>query len=153
MTQVNSSHVDTEEVRLIQQATQGDSAAFGNLFEAHYEGVYQYCLRLTGDAHLAEDITQEAFIQAHRNLHRFGAPWRLRPWLYQIARNVFLMHARRDSPESALDTDVPLSGPGPEQQVIAGETSVLVRGALQRLNPHYREVLMLREIDGFPYSE
>jgi RNA polymerase sigma-70 factor, ECF subfamily len=143
----------TSEIHLIKQAAGGDNEAFAAVFDQYHESIFAFVMRLANDADIAEDITQETFIRAHHNLDRFGPPWRMRSWLQQIARNVFLQHLQGNSPQEALDTEIAFSGPDPEQEVIAVEMSVLIQCTLERLAPRYREALTLREMDGFPYSE
>ncbi len=144
------------EIRLIQQAGRGDKAAFETLFEAHFQAVYNYALNLSGDPALAEDLTQETFIRAHRSLSRFGPPWKFRPWLFQITRNLLQDHARRQHDLPELDEAVALMRdpqPGPEQTLLSSERSARIRNALRRLPPHHREALILRELEGLSYDE
>ncbi len=147
--------VQDVDIRLIQQAAKGDADAFATLFDQHYQAVYSYVLWQGGDPDLAEDITQETFIRAHANLHRLGPPWKIRAWLFRLARNLFIDHHRRKDPSVRLDTDIPLASdePSPERQVLIGELSSPVKRALRGLSGHQREALVLREVEGFPYAD
>jgi RNA polymerase sigma-70 factor, ECF subfamily len=146
-------NVVIDHIDLIKQAVNGDSEAFAAVFDQYRDNVFTYVMRLTNDSDLAEDITQETFIRAHKNLNRFGQPWHIRPWLCQIARNVFLQQMQGRLAQEILDGEMAFTGPGPEQLVIAVETTELIRDTLDQLAPHYREALTLRELDGFPYNE
>jgi RNA polymerase sigma-70 factor (ECF subfamily) len=75
------------EIEHIQQAKRGDAAAWGNLVRQHQEAIFRLAYLLLHDVDDAEDVTQETFIRAYRNLHRFDSTRPLRPWLLEIARN------------------------------------------------------------------
>ncbi len=144
------------EITLIEQAAGGDIGAFENLFQAHFQAVYNYALNLGGDPALAEDLTQETFIRAHRSLARFGPPWKFRPWLFQIARNLLQDYDRRQHDLPELDEAAALvrdPGPGPEQTLLSSERNARIRTALRRLPEHHREALILRELEGLSYAD
>jgi RNA polymerase sigma-70 factor (ECF subfamily) len=84
-----------EERRLVVAAADGSAAAFEALYRLHAARVYALCLRMTGQVALAEDCTQEAFIQAWRGLPRFETRSAFGTWLHRIAVNTVLQHARR----------------------------------------------------------
>ena len=140
---------------MIQRAAGGDGDAFGMLFEKHFQTIYNYVLWLCNDPDQAEDLTQETFIRAHRSLGQLGPPWRIKPWLYRLAHNLFIDYARQKKPVHPLDPDAPIPSneDNPERQLMAAELSGPVRSALKRLAPNYREALVLREVQGFPYAE
>jgi RNA polymerase sigma-70 factor (ECF subfamily) len=147
--------VQDVDVRLIQRAAKGDADAFATLFDQNYQAVYSFVLWQAGDPDLAEDITQETFIRAHAKLHRLGPPWKIRAWLFQLARNLYIDQYRRKDPSVRLDTDIPLASdePSPERQVLIGELSSPVKRALRGLSLPQREALVLREVEGFPYAD
>jgi RNA polymerase sigma-70 factor (ECF subfamily) len=97
------------EISLIQRAARGDAEAFSTLFDNHHQAVYEYCLWLAGDPDLAEDITQETFIRAHKNLHRLGPPWKIRAWLCRLARNLYIDHYRQHPFVESLDPEAPIA--------------------------------------------
>jgi RNA polymerase sigma-70 factor (ECF subfamily) len=144
------------EITLIEQAAGGDIDAFEDLFQAHFQAVYNYALNLGGDPALAEDLTQETFIRAHRSLVHFGHPWKFRPWLFQITRNLLQDYDRRqhELPElgdaTALVRD---PSPGPEQTLLSSERNARIRTALHRLPEQHREALILRELEGLSYAD
>jgi RNA polymerase sigma-70 factor (ECF subfamily) len=144
------------EINLIQQAARGDMAAFESLFQAHFRPVYSYALNLSGDPALAEDLTQDTFIRAHRSLSRFGSPWNFRPWLFQITRNLLQDHIRRGHDVPMVDeagAAWPDPQPGPEQTMLSAERGARIRNALGRLPEHHREALILRELEGLSYDD
>src|SRR3981081_3959079 len=86
------------EAALVQRACTGDSRAFERLYREHAGRVYGLCLRMTRDVQLAEDCTQETFINAWRALPRFETRSSLSTWLHRIAVNVSLAKRRKASP-------------------------------------------------------
>lgn len=98
------------EARLCQSAAQGDRAAFGELVRQYQSALRSQLRRLTrGDVALADDLAQDSFLLAWRALPSFQGQARFSTWLYRIAYNCYLMHARRGesshSTESLPDTE------------------------------------------------
>ena len=95
------------EAALVQRARSGDVRAFERLYREHVGRVYGLCLRMTRDAAVAEDCTQETFVNAWRALDRFETRSSLSTWLHRIAVNVALSRRRKASPvlENALAGD------------------------------------------------
>src|SRR6267154_2283904 len=103
--QADDTRVDWE-AALVQRACSGDSRAFERLYREHAGKVYVLCLRMTRDVQLAEDCTQETFINAWRALARFETRSSLSTWLHRIAVNVSLAKRRKASPvEPSLDDE------------------------------------------------
>ena len=82
------------EAELIIGARQGDDEAYETLVRQHQEAVFRLAYLITGDADEAEDVAQETFIRAFRDLHRFDISRPLRPWLLRITRNTALNNRR-----------------------------------------------------------
>src|ERR1700758_792054 len=83
---------------LVQRATAGDTRAFERLYREHAGRVYGLCLRMTRDPQLAEDCTQDTFINAWRALGKFETRSSLATWLHRIAVNVSLAKRRKSGP-------------------------------------------------------
>ena len=94
------------ERRLVEAAVAGSTAAFEQLYRLHVRKVHGLCLRMTGQRELAEDCTQEAFIQAWRALPRFEARAGFGTWLHRIAVNAVLGQARRRGERLGTDASV-----------------------------------------------
>ena len=144
------------EEMLVAKAQQGDRRAFGELVGIHYAGVIQVVYHLSGNAQVAEDAAQEAFLRAWLHLPEYRHQSSLRSWLYRIAVNAALDMLRREAKLSNEDlNDLPLADgqPGPEAAVVAGERARLVRQAVDLLPPASRAVLVLREYQGLSYQE
>jgi RNA polymerase sigma-70 factor (ECF subfamily) len=141
---------------LIEQARQGDRNAYGELVRRHYQGVVLVVTRMCGDAGLAEDAAQEAFLRAWVNLASFKPSGSLRNWLYRIAINAAL-DVLRHKPEETLEDEqaarMPDPAEEPETALIEKEQAVLIHQAVKSLPEAARVVLVLREYGGLSYRE
>lgn len=146
--------VRNTDVNLIQLAVRGNADAFSALFEHYFDSVYHFALWLCGDPQLAEDLTQETFIRAHKNMHKLGPPWNMRSWMYRMARNLYFDMRRREPEVHPLDPQsYSSSDADPEYHLVMSELSGPVRSALQRLSPNHREALILREVEHMQYED
>ncbi len=138
----------------IARAQAGDRQAFGELVYHYREGVINVVYRMCGDANLAEDAAQEAFIRAWQHLPRYQSRSPFRNWLYRIATNVAVDGLRRERDTVDIE-DAPLaaSSPGPEAAVEHNERAEQVRQAVLALTPASRLVLVLREYENLSYKE
>ena len=145
-----------DETALIQKAQTGDRNAFGELVIHYYPGVVQVVFRLCGDAGLAQDMAQEAFLRSWINLPSFRPQSSLRNWLYRIAVNATLDVLRR-RPEEQFEDEVIQMSPdqamGPESALIEKERVALLQQAMRSLPEAARSVLVLREYGGLSYQE
>ena len=119
------------ELELITQAQGGDRRAFGELVHLHREGVVNVVYRMCGDANLAEDAAQEAFIRAWQHLPSYRPRSPFRNWVYRIATNAALDALRREREMVDVDS-LPLvaSDEGPEAAVEGIERGEQVRRAV-----------------------
>lgn len=123
-------------------------------FHEVYPSLYRYCFRLTGDADVAEDAAQEAFVRLFEREPDGERP-SLRAWLYRVATNFVRDRARvRSGREDLLEQHgAPLrSHPSPEGQLERREERALVRRVLDRIPERDRRMLLMRE-EGFRYRE
>jgi RNA polymerase sigma-70 factor (ECF subfamily) len=144
------------ETDLVEQARQGDRHAFGELVCRYYPGVIQVVYRLCGDAGLAQDMTQEAFLRAWINFPSFRPQSCLRNWLYRIAVNATLDVLRRRSEVTLEDEAVQMiadQADDPEIVLIKKERVTLLQKAMQSLPEAARAVLVLREYGELSYQE
>jgi len=143
------------DLQLVQKAVNGNRKAFTSLFNRYFQSVYNFALMLSHDPALAEDLTQEAFIRAHANLDKLGPPWNFRAWIFRLTRNYFIDLTRKDRDVDPLeeDTIVRSTGPGPERETMSREAANRVQNTLNKLTPQHREILVLRELNQFSYSE
>jgi RNA polymerase sigma-70 factor (ECF subfamily) len=144
------------EASLIERAQNGDRHAFGELVRCHYQGVVLVVSRMCGDAGLAEDAAQEAFMRAWINLPFYQPKGSLRNWLYRIAVNAALDVLRRKPEETLEDEEVqmvPDQALGPEMALIEKERTAMLQQAMQSLPEAARSVIVLREYGSLSYQE
>jgi RNA polymerase sigma-70 factor (ECF subfamily) len=145
--------VETE-LDLITRAQQGDRRAFGELVRRHRQGVVNVVYRMCGDANLAEDAAQEAFIRAWQHLSSYRPRAPFRNWVYRIATNAALDALRREQKTVDIDAlSLAAGGRGPEATVEGKERAERVQQAVLVLPPASRVVLVLREYEGLSYRE
>jgi RNA polymerase sigma-70 factor, ECF subfamily len=154
MTQIEpeDTRVDWEGA-LVQRACAGDVRAFERLYREHVGRVYGLCLRMTRDPAMAEDCTQEAFINAWKALSRFETRSSLATWLHRIAVNVALAKRRKasvvlestsDGDDEVIESDWTLETPLEVNEIEA---------AIERLPEGARDVLVLHAIYGYSHLE
>lgn len=144
--------IDAEE-QWIERAREGDRAAFEHIYRAYVGKVYGLCLRLTRETSVAEDCTQETFINAWRNLQRFEGRSALGTWLHRIAVNASLARGRRGHLE-VVPAPQSEEGEEPTLGVIDDATPPLdVEAAIASLPEGARHVLVLYGIYGYTHEE
>ncbi len=140
---------------LVERARSGDTRAFERLYREHAGKVYGLCLRMTRDAALAEDCTQETFINAWRALDRFETRSSLGTWLHRIAVNAVLAKRRKATPvvvdcesvegeDEGIETEWTLETPLEVQEI---------ENAIHALPDGARDVLVLYGIYGYSHAE
>src|SRR4029077_5157115 len=148
--QVGDSRVDWEGA-LVQRACAGDSRAFERLYREHAGKVYGLCLRLTRDAHLAEDCTQDTFINAWKALPQFQTRSSLSTWLHRIAVNVSLGRRRKATPvEEAAEDEESLAGGWTLETPVEVEE---LEAAIDALPDGARDALVLHALYGYSHVE
>jgi RNA polymerase sigma-70 factor, ECF subfamily len=159
------------EEQFLERLKSGDAAAFNHLVLERSGDIYALLYRLTEDAEEARDLTQEVFLQAFRNIGGFRGEADLRTWLYRIAvnqaRNRWRWWKRRRR-DRTVSLDAPAgddredsfgagladaSGRNPEQEALERERERALLTALRSLSRPYREVILLRDIEGLSYED
>ena len=168
-----STEANREDERLVAAYLAGDERALTLLIERHITPIYNFTYRLVGNAHDAEDVTQEAFFKAWRNLTRYrmdkGA--RFRTWLFAIAHNtaidLFRKNKKRALPfsdfsargEEDSDNENPIlnrlvdTQPLPDDAAIRSADVRIMKDAIQNMPPHYRDVLLLYYQNDMSFDE
>jgi RNA polymerase sigma-70 factor (ECF subfamily) len=146
--------VDREEERQIDRARRGDAAAIDWLLARYRSRVVRLATHILRRSGEAEDVAQEAFVRAFRNLHTYRAEGRFYTWLYQIVVRVCLDRTRlaRWSRELPLET-LSASEGATDSALDAVESRLLVETLLDQLAPPMRAMLVLRELEGLEYEE
>jgi RNA polymerase sigma-70 factor (ECF subfamily) len=138
---------------LVEACLSGDPAAFGALVDSYEGKLYNVALQITRSRDDAMDVTQSAFVKAYEKLHTFDPSYRFFSWIYRIAINEALNHARRKGPVTGLDLDSLLGPDDPEQASSDHETRRLLYQAVGELSPEHRTVVVLKHLEGLSYRE
>jgi RNA polymerase sigma-70 factor (ECF subfamily) len=150
----NSAASEQTERDLIARAQQGDKQAFGELVLRHRQGVINVVYRMCGDANLAEDVAQDAFVRAWQHLCSYRPHSPFRNWVYRIAANAALDVLRAEKETADVDSlPLPATGDGPDALAERNERAEAVRRAVMALPPSSRAALVLREYEGLQYQE
>jgi len=139
----------------------GQTALFEVLMRRHNERIYRTARAILRDESEAEDVMQQAYVNAYTHLRQFDGRSKFSTWLTRIAVNEALARARRRGRYTTMDGDessVELPGafdttPDPERQAISRELGALVEAAVDRLPDGTREVFMLRQVEGMSTEE
>jgi RNA polymerase sigma-70 factor (ECF subfamily) len=151
---VEPNDIDTPD--LLRRSAQGDEEAFVALYRRFQAGIYRFAWRMTGSREAAEDVTQETFLVVVRGPGRYDeSRGAFGPYLYGIARNLLIKRAGRERPFVALgDDEESLRSHGDPGEDLDRRLAVeAVRQAVLTLPEHYREVVVLAELQGLPYEE
>ena len=127
--------------------------AFRGLYERHAGGLRYYLLRMTGSAHLADDLTQEAFLRALGSLEQFSEQSSFKTWIYSIATNLLKDHARRKAAVGAVSENTPGGQPTPADLAERNEEAQRVRDAVDALPEALRAPLVLVRFEGMKYRQ
>jgi len=143
---------------LVRRAQEGYLDAYAQLVDRHSPRAYRVALRLLGNHHDAEDVTQDAFVVAWESLPRYRHEASFSTWLYRITTNRAINLANRraradqQDPHDALQTEADPS-PGPAQQAELLATSQALRDAIAELPMEQRVPLVLRQFEKLSYAE
>ena len=149
-----------DDAAAVARARRGDEDAFRLLVERHSRSIYRLAYRMTGRPEDAEDVVQEAFVKAYKQIDRFEARSNFGTWLYRIAFNCAVDFTRtrqhRDRPESldVLERRVPETrGPGADDLVFATEIDGSIQRALSELSAEERAAFLMRHYQGCSIEE
>ena len=152
----------TEEDALVEAAQGGDGEALDALLRQYQPRVLRFGMKMCRDHEAAQDVLQETLLAAARTLHGFRGSSSLSTWLYTIARS-FCIKSRRRSVFApvvvSLERDASDArgaadpAPDPERALAARELGAALEAGIASLEPEYREVLLLRDVEGLSAAE
>jgi RNA polymerase sigma-70 factor (ECF subfamily) len=159
--------IPSEDSELLARAQQGDTAAFEALVERHRGRVYGLARRMLNSDDDAAEVLQESFISAYRNLPNFRGDAQFGSWVYRIAANHALMRLRHrkvvNQVESPLDEptfndrgslmDGVSDFKDAEGEAMDAELRRAIEQATETLGPEYKEVFVLKDLEGLSYEE
>jgi RNA polymerase sigma-70 factor (ECF subfamily) len=147
-----------EEQRLLQQAQEGDRAAFATLVQRYWDRLYRWLYNMCHDRHSAEDLAQETFLKAFAHIARFRPGTNFAAWLFRIAHNNFANLYRsqtrqRGRQREALTEDVPAPDSNPLEEALSRESVQELGRAIAELPSDYRSALLLRVEEGMSFRQ
>ena len=155
-----------QEREIIDRVLSGDTEAFEALVLEHQNKVYSLALRMVGNEEDARDMAQEAFIRAFSSLTGFRGDSKFSVWLYRLTSNICIDFLRSrakkrtvsmtwtdDEGDDAGELEIADERFSPEEQFDRTSIRESVQRGLDSLSPQYREILVLREINGLSYEE
>ncbi len=131
---------------------------FEAIYKEYFPRIYAFLLKMCGDPHLSEELTQESFYQAYKSFHRYSGECEIFTWLAAVAKNTFYKHLRKNKNRN-LSLEVaeiegcqPLEG-SPESEYIEKEEREMLRRSTDSLPGKYRDVAVLRIYADLPFSQ
>jgi RNA polymerase sigma-70 factor (ECF subfamily) len=140
--------------QIVAQVLGGQTGLFEVLMRRYNERVYRAARSIVRDEAEAEDVMQQAYVNAYTHLRQFGGKARFSTWLIRIAINEALGRVRRRTKyevfdeESNVESLMPQVSPNPERHAFTGELQALLEWAIDALPDGAREVFMLRDVEG-----
>ena len=157
---------ETDEAALVAQSREGDGRAFGELVRRYEGKIFRLAQHVTQNREDAEDVLQETFLKAYEHLDQFQGTARFYTWIVRIAVNQALMKLRRrrtdrsvsldeaiDAGEDTIVREVAAWDENPEQKFSRAEFGQILDAAILGLEPAYRSVFVLRDIDELSTEE
>jgi RNA polymerase sigma-70 factor, ECF subfamily len=155
-----------DEHLLVAAAKKGDAAAFEELVNRYENKIFRLTMNITGNREDAEDAMQDAFLKAYAHLKEFQGDSRFYTWLVRIAANEGLMRLRKRRP-GHFSLDEPIENddadlipreledwkPSPEREYAQEELQRILAEAIEKLEPDYRIVLVLRDLEELSTKE
>lgn len=162
----DSKNLPISDEEVVRRVSAGEIGLFEIIMRRYNQRLYRVARAIVRDDAEAEDVTQQAFLNAYRHLDQFASRAMFSTWLTKIVVHEALARARRrgrfDEQEAGDDFDdrdeeavaaLTAPGPDPERQAFAGELRALIESAIDRLPEHYRVVFVMREVDGMSTAE
>ena len=159
----------SSDLELITAVKDGDSRAFAVLADRYRARIYQHCLRKTLNPVASEDLTQEVLLRIHRAMGRYQTAHSFYTWVYRITANLCIDYFRRRQcqpddlalrPEAGMDQQLPDQDPAfvrrpadPGEVLLSKELTRIVRDAIDALPASLRDILKLRDLEGYSYGE
>ncbi|MGH9657163.1 MAG: RNA polymerase sigma factor, partial [Bryobacteraceae bacterium] len=148
----------------IAEVCAGNSDAYRVLVDRHSRNIFRLAYRMTGNEQDAEDVVQEAFLRAYRQIQKFDSRSSFSTWLYAIAanysRDLIRARNRRQEHHSPSDDDaaglaesIPSPAPAPDRVAFSGQLQSLIGPALDRLSASERTAFVLRHYEGLGIDE
>jgi len=155
-------HIENDEKQLLLAAQSGDKDAFSELVRVYQSPIRSYCLSMLRNRAIAEEVAQDVFLKAYKNLSGFRHDSKFSTWLYRIASNRCIDLARRNklaSFFSYFDKEQQPIRAYEERSSVSADVAIptdaklALEKLLAALPANYRSILLLREAQGLSYQE
>ncbi len=155
--------MEMTDVTAVSQARDGDADAFRFLVQSHSRAIFRVAYRMTANEHDADDVVQETFLRAYRQIERFEERANFSTWLHRIAINCSLdllrarsrhdKHYGGDPSSEEMSAVIKTDDPQPDRLLLSSELQSHVTKALERLSGNERTAFILRHFEGMPVEE
>jgi RNA polymerase sigma-70 factor (ECF subfamily) len=147
--------MEDSEALAIARAKSGDGEGFRNLVERHSRSVFRLAYRMTGNESDAEDIVQETFLRAYKQLNRYESRSSFATWLYRIAANcsIDLIRAKKVRQPVEVPETLAAKDPEPDRAMFSSEVQKRVAEAMNDLSGQERTAFVLRHFEGLSIDE
>lgn len=151
--------------QVIQKILAGEKELFSHLLLKFQKGLFNFILRMVGQYELATDLTQEAFMKAYLSLDQFDNRYKFSTWLFTIASNLTIDHLRKkritmyslekkhEGIQKGMIERLKSQGGTPIEELEHNELKKKVQESIEKLSPEYREIIILRHMNGFSYED
>jgi len=126
---------------------------FEQIYAEYFSEVYKFVLTLCQNPDLAQEITQESFFKALKNIDSFKGHCKISTWLCKIAKNTFYSYNKKNKKQAEFSCDAILSSENLEKQFEDQETARAIHTALHKLNEPYKEVFWLRTFGELSFAQ
>lgn len=159
---LNYKKLTDEELILLFQKE--DVSAYNELVDRYMDKIVNFLYRYTGSREESEDVAQEAFINVYRSKHLYRDFGKFSSWFYRIAINIAKNHINKNKRlktisinnavnDNEQDYEIPDNISSPERDTDSSIESYYIQKAIESLNPKFREVIILRDIQDMEYEE
>ncbi len=126
---------------------------FDKIYSEYFSEVYKFVLTLCQNQSLAEEITQETFFKALKNIDSFKGDCKLSTWLCKIAKNTFYTYAKKHNRQAQYPVEIVMVDENIEEKFSDKEIAYAMHKVLHNLNEPYREVFMLRTFAELSFAQ
>ncbi|WNB91929.1 RNA polymerase sigma factor SigW [Bacillus sp. NEB1478] len=150
---------------MVAQVKKGDQEAFEGIVDLFKDKIYRHCFRMVGNGHEAEDLAQETFLKAYRNIDKYNNDFKFSTWIFRIATNLCIDRLRKKKPDYYLDAEVPgteganmysqlaVEDPLPEEVVTENERKNELQQEIMKLPEKYRTAIILKYVEDLSLEE
>ena len=148
--------MESSEINRINRILQGDTQLYGEIISAYKSAVFSLCYRMVYQKQEAEDLSQEIFIKAYRNLDKYNPKMKFSTWILSISRNTCIDYLRKKRVENLPLEEGIKTGEGPlsaEEAYLYKEQKLEIEQAIGSLPEEYRLLIILYHQQGQSYKE